>query len=107
MHRSWAIWQHDAWRYPTQALLSFASLGILLVLLAVERLRPPENTLFFLQGLLYCAARFGIEFLRDSPRAAWSLSLAQWACLAGALFFATRLTLLLSSTRRSYAHATA
>jgi phosphatidylglycerol:prolipoprotein diacylglycerol transferase len=106
-HLPWAVWQHDAWRYPTQAYLSFASLGILLVLLAVERLRPPENMLFFLQGLLYCAARFGIEFLRESPRTVGNLSLAQWACLAGGLFFAVRLTLLLHSTRRSYAHATA
>ncbi|MCW3053591.1 MAG: prolipoprotein diacylglyceryl transferase [Chthonomonadales bacterium] len=106
-HLPWAIWQHDAWRHPTQAYLSLASLGILMVLLCVERLRPPENTLFFLQGLLYCGARFGIEFLRDSPRTALNLSLAQWACLVGGLFFATRLTLLLHSTRRSYTHATA
>jgi phosphatidylglycerol---prolipoprotein diacylglyceryl transferase len=103
----WAIWQHDAWRHPTQAYLSLAAFGILLVLLAVERLRPPENTLFFLQGLLYCIARFGIEFLRDSPRLAGNLSLAQWVCLFGSLFFAVRLTQLLHATRRSYAHATA
>ncbi len=106
-HLPWAIWQHDAWRHPTQAYLSLASLGILLVLLALERLRPPENTLFFLQGVLYCAARFGIEFLRDSPRTAGNLSLAQWACLFGGLFFAVRLTLLLHSTRRLHVHAVA
>jgi len=101
----WAIWQHDAWRHPTQAYLSLASLGILMTLLCVERLRPPENTLFFLQGLLYCGARFGIEFLRDSPHTVGNLSIAQWACLAGGLFFAVRLTLLLRSTRRVYANA--
>lgn len=106
-HLPWAVWQHDAWRHPAQAYLSFAGLAILLILLGIDRLRPPENTLFFAQGLLYCAARFCIEFLRDSPRSAWNLSIAQWACLAGGLFFAVRLTLLLQSTRRIHEHAAA
>lgn len=106
-HLPWAVWQHDAWRHPTQAYLSLASLAILLILLAVERLRPPENTLFFLQGLLYCVARFLIEFLRDSPRLLGHLSSAQWACLFGGLFFAVQLTRLLHATRRIYEHAPA
>ena len=81
----WAIWQHGAWRHPTQMYDSLACLLILGALIAFERLGPRENALFYLQGLLYCAARFGIEFFRWHP----SLPLddlfpAQWACVAGA-----------------------
>ncbi|HLJ54881.1 MAG TPA: prolipoprotein diacylglyceryl transferase family protein, partial [Chthonomonadaceae bacterium] len=67
---------------------SVASVGILAVLLLVARRKPPENTLFCLQGLLFCAVRFAIEFVREGPRLPGGLTAAQWACLAGALFFA-------------------
>lgn len=86
----WAVWQHGAFRHPTQVYLSLAALTILTVLVRFERRSPPENSLFYLQGLLYCAARFLIEFWRDSPSAALGLSAAQWACLAGFLFFAIK-----------------
>jgi prolipoprotein diacylglyceryltransferase len=61
------------------------------------RVRPPENGLFYLQGALYCAARFAIEFFRahSGPPLALGLHAAQWACVAGFAFFATRLYLLL------------
>lgn len=83
----WAIWQHSAHRHPTQAYLSLANLLILIVLLYVERRKPPENTLFYLQGVLYCIARFVIEFYRETHTVAGMLTAAQWACLGGLLFF--------------------
>ena len=92
---AWAIWQHGAWRYPTQIYLSLASLLILGALLVFERASPRENALFFLQGLLYCVARFVIEFYRETAVAALGLSAAQWACLAGSAFFAVSLARLL------------
>jgi phosphatidylglycerol:prolipoprotein diacylglycerol transferase len=88
---AWAIWQHEAHRHPTQIYLALAALVILLVLLWRERRNPPENFLFYLQGVLYCAARFGIEFFRDGHSLWNGLSMAQWACLGGILFFGIRL----------------
>jgi phosphatidylglycerol:prolipoprotein diacylglycerol transferase len=93
-HLPWAVWQHGAYRHPTQVYLSLASALILVLLLRYERASPPENALFYLQGALYCAARFGIEFWRVAPPGPAGLTLARWACLAGGAFFATRLALL-------------
>jgi phosphatidylglycerol:prolipoprotein diacylglycerol transferase len=87
----WAVYQHGAWRHPAQAYLSLASLFILGVLLWRELRRPlPENGLFFLQGALYTAARFGVEFFREGRSLAVGLTAAQWACLAGFAFFTYR-----------------
>jgi phosphatidylglycerol:prolipoprotein diacylglycerol transferase len=84
----WAVWQHGMLRHPSQIYSSAASLAILSLLLIYERTRPPENSLFRLQGVLFCSARFAIEFFRDGSHNAAGLSVAQWACLAGAAFFA-------------------
>ena len=52
-----------------------------------------RTLLFYAQGLLYCLARFGIEFFRWHPAPPLDgLFPAQWACLAGFLFFAAQLT---------------
>lgn len=87
----WAVWQHDAWRHPTQIYSSLAGALIFFVLLRVERTRPPVNTLFYLGGLLYAAARFGIEFFRADDMTPSGLSTAQDACLLAVLFFGLRL----------------
>jgi hypothetical protein len=68
-HAAWAVWQHGAWRHPTQIYLSLASLLILGCLLLLERTDPRENALFYFQGLLYCVSRFVIEFFRATRRA--------------------------------------
>jgi len=90
----WAVWQHGALRHPTQIYLSLACFGILVILLWFERTGLPENGLFTLQGFLYCLARFAIEFWRDVPAGPGGLTTAQWACLAGAIFFAMKGALL-------------
>jgi len=95
-HVAWAVWQHGAWRHPTQIYLSLTSLSIFLFLVRLEKRRLlPENGLFYTQGMLFCASRFVIEFFRDTPSPILGLTLAQWACVAGFLFFTVRLVLLL------------
>ena len=114
----WAVWQHQAWRHPTQIYLSLASLLILFALIRLE-IRPartlPENVLFCVQGVLYCAARFVIEFWRAPAPAPLSnlpstfpsmlphspplLSIAQYACIAGGIFFGARLAHISRSSR--------
>jgi phosphatidylglycerol:prolipoprotein diacylglycerol transferase len=91
----WAIYQHGAMRHPTQIYLSLANAAILGVLLLVERRRPQENTLFFLQGTLYCFARFVIEFFRAGPATSIGLTAAQIACIGGILFFSIGLARLM------------
>ena len=98
----WAVWQHEAYRHPGQAYLSLANLAILIILLVLERKHPPENTLFYSQGMLYCGSRFCIEFYRDTPILISGLSLAQWACAAGFVFFAIKMHRLMETIRRPY-----
>jgi phosphatidylglycerol:prolipoprotein diacylglycerol transferase len=94
----WAIYQHGEWRHPTQIYLSLANAAILGILLLVERRRPAENTLWFLQGTLYCVARFTIEFFRAGPVTSIGLTSAQIACALGLVFFAIGLGRLMRRT---------
>lgn len=96
---AWAVHQHGAWRHPTQLYLSGANALILVALWRFDKMRPPENGLFYLQGVLYCLARFIIEFFRAGPPPVAGLTGAQWACLAGFAFFSIRLTRLLRSSQ--------
>jgi phosphatidylglycerol---prolipoprotein diacylglyceryl transferase len=99
---AWAVWQHNALRHPTQIYLSLVSLGILLLLLWWELRSPQENFLFAVQGILYCTARFIIEFFRETPHSNSGLSTAQWACLIGIVFFIAKFRGLLQENRRAY-----
>lgn len=88
---AWAVHDHGALRHPTQLYMAAAALGVLGVLLALDRYRLPENTLFYVQGVLFCATRLSIEFYRDGAPAYAGLTFAQWACLAGLAFFGYKL----------------
>lgn len=101
----WAILQHGALRHPTQLYLSGANALIFLLLWRLDTKHPPENTLFYTQGVLYCAARFGIEFFRETPPPVLGLTLAQWACLAGFTFFAAQGTRLIQRSKPAHAAA--
>ncbi len=90
----WAVYEDCAWRHPAQIYDSVANAAILLILLRLLRRNPPENMLFFVQGTLYCIARFAIEFFREAPAAYAGLTVAQWGCVAGFTYFAVRLVLL-------------
>jgi phosphatidylglycerol:prolipoprotein diacylglycerol transferase len=93
---SWAVYQHGAWRHPTQLYLALLSLLILTVLLWIEFRAPlPENGLLYVQGTLYAVGRFLVEFFREGTPFALGLTAAQWACLAGFVFFGSRLALFL------------
>ncbi|MDX1932959.1 MAG: prolipoprotein diacylglyceryl transferase [Capsulimonadales bacterium] len=99
-----AVYQHDAWRHPAQLYLSLACFTILGILLFVEFRRPlPENGLFYLQGLLYCPARFLAEYFREGHLFALGLTLAQWCCLAGFVFFLVRWRQMQSETEGKHA----
>ena len=96
---AWAVWQHGAMRHPTQVYLSLSCVLILFALWILAKNKPPENGLFFLQGALYCAARFFIEFWREGKSVAAGLTTAQLACIGGMLFFSAILTRLLYQHR--------
>ncbi|HEX3550629.1 MAG TPA: prolipoprotein diacylglyceryl transferase family protein [Candidatus Elarobacter sp.] len=90
-HVAWAVHDHGELRHPTQlysSLAAFATLGI--IVWADRRRALPDNAIFYLQGALFCALRFVIEFYRDVPSYG-TLTLAQYACVAGFAFFAYRL----------------
>jgi phosphatidylglycerol:prolipoprotein diacylglycerol transferase len=93
---AWAVHDHGAWRHPAQLYLSVAAAACFAVLLIVERRQIlPENGLFYLGGLLFCADRFVVEFFRDNAPAA-GMTLAQWACCVGAGIFAWKLAKLMA-----------
>ncbi|MGC1381208.1 MAG: prolipoprotein diacylglyceryl transferase family protein [Candidatus Baltobacteraceae bacterium] len=98
---AWAVEDHGAQRHPAQLYLAAAAALAFLVLLAVERRRLlPENGLFYLGGVLFCADRFAVEFFRDVPLTPLGITLAQAACIAGMAFFATKLVRLVRPPRR-------
>ncbi|MBV8172860.1 MAG: prolipoprotein diacylglyceryl transferase [Candidatus Eremiobacteraeota bacterium] len=86
-HLPWAIYEHGAYRHPTQAYLALAATAIFVALWYLHTKPLPENALFYIQGTLFCAARFGIEFFREGPSLFAGLSFAQYACIAGLAFF--------------------
>lgn len=99
---AWAVHDHGAWRHPTQVYSAVAAGATLALLIVLERRRTlPENGLFYLQGVLLCVSRFGIEFAREGPVAVFGMTIAQLACIAGVAFFGWRL-LQLQSTRRPF-----
>ena len=91
-HLLWGVHQHDALRHPTQIYLSLCALCVFCLLLFLElRGHLPENTLFYLQGCLFAALRFGVEFFRAVPVVTFGLTTAQWVCLPLFLLFVTLL----------------
>lgn len=86
---SWAIFQHNAWRHPTQIYAGLAALGIAGALLYLRPRLPREGDLFRAYLVLYAGTRFVVEFWRAGDRLG-PLSLAQWACLAGGAYILAR-----------------
>jgi phosphatidylglycerol:prolipoprotein diacylglycerol transferase len=98
---AWAVYDHGAWRHPTQLYSALAAAATLGVLVVVERRRAlPENGLFYVQGVLLCTSRFAIDFVRDVPVVIAGLTTAQLACAAGVTFFGWRLIRLMRPERR-------
>jgi prolipoprotein diacylglyceryltransferase len=93
---AWAMREDGAMRYPTELLSAAAAAATFAVLVVLERKRMlPENGLFYVQGVLLCAARFAVEFYREGPVTPLGLTTAQLACLGGLAFFGARLVVML------------
>ncbi|MBV8370688.1 MAG: prolipoprotein diacylglyceryl transferase [Candidatus Eremiobacteraeota bacterium] len=94
----WAVHDHGELRHPTQLYSALAALLTLAVITMLDRRRVlPEGGIFFVQGALFCALRFLIEFYREVP-AYGGFSLAQYACVAGFIFFVWKLRGLLKTS---------
>jgi phosphatidylglycerol:prolipoprotein diacylglycerol transferase len=92
---AWAVHDHGELRHPTQLYSALAAAATLALIAVLERRRMlPDNGVFFVQGALFCALRFVVEFFREVP-AYGGFSLAQYACVAGFAFFVWRLRVLL------------
>ncbi len=92
-HAAWGVMQHDELRHPTQLYSAFAALVTLAIIVVLERKRSlPENGIFYVQGALLCAFRFGIEFFREGSQTTLGFTTAQIACAIGFAFFAYRLS---------------
>jgi phosphatidylglycerol:prolipoprotein diacylglycerol transferase len=80
-HVAWAVYQHGAWRHPTQLYSALVASAIFGTLFALRDRMPREGDLFKLCLVLYGVSRFGLEFFRERHLAFGGLSLAQWACV--------------------------
>jgi phosphatidylglycerol:prolipoprotein diacylglycerol transferase len=75
-----AVWQHDAWRHPTQLYMAFVAAVIFVALWQLRNRMQHEGDLFKLYLVLWGGSRFVIEFLRQRDLSAVDLSMAQWVC---------------------------
>jgi phosphatidylglycerol:prolipoprotein diacylglycerol transferase len=96
-HVAWAMYQHDAWRHPTQIYSSIVAIALFAVLITLRDKMPREGDLFRLYLVLFGVSRFMLEFLRERNVSFGGLSWAQWVCLEMAGVFS--LTLMISSRR--------
>lgn len=70
-------------RHPTQLYASFWELGVLLILLGLEKKNQPKGRIFFLWILLHAIGRILMESFRDDFRGAEpGLSISAWISLA-------------------------
>jgi phosphatidylglycerol:prolipoprotein diacylglycerol transferase len=77
----WSIYQHDAWRHPTQIYSAVSAATIFVVLLVFRKKMAYEGQLFFIYLLLFGATRFVIEQFRWQSHLVWGLSSMQWFCM--------------------------
>jgi phosphatidylglycerol:prolipoprotein diacylglycerol transferase len=81
-----AIYQHGAWRHPTQLYSSACALATLAVVFAVRKHVRKEGDLFKVYLLLFGATRFAIEFLREGKPVWLGLTAMQFLCLELVIF---------------------
>jgi phosphatidylglycerol:prolipoprotein diacylglycerol transferase len=94
---TWAVYQHGAWRHPTQLYSSAVAVALFAILFALRDKMPREGDLFRLYIVLFGISRFALEFLRERNVAFGGLSVAQWVCLEMSVMFS--LTLFISRRR--------
>jgi prolipoprotein diacylglyceryltransferase len=79
---SWAVYQHDAWRYPTQFYSMLTAAAIFGVLFAVRKKMAYDGQLFLVFLILFASSRFFIEEVRwQSGNSIWGLTAMQWFCI--------------------------
>ena len=88
---SWAIYQHGAWRHPTQLYAGAAAALIFAVVWFSRGQMRREGDSFKLYLLLYGASRLAIEFARERSTVWNNLSLVQIICLETAIVAAIAL----------------
>lgn len=85
----WAVFDHGAYRHPTQLYLSVLALACAVILYGVERKNLFANGgLFLIGGMLFCIDRFIVEFYREGATMFGTLTVAQYGCMAGFVVFA-------------------
>lgn len=77
----WAVYQHDAWRHPSQIYSAATAAAIFTGLLLVRKHLTREGDLFKLYLLAFGASRFLLEFLRQNDTFWLGLTPMQWFCL--------------------------
>ena len=82
---SWAIYQHGAWRHPTQIYSAVAAAIVFSVVWFTRDKMKREGDSFKLYLVLYGTSRFAIEFARDRSVVWNNLSLVQIICLETAI----------------------
>ncbi|MBI2301464.1 MAG: prolipoprotein diacylglyceryl transferase [Armatimonadetes bacterium] len=77
----WAVWQHEAWRHPSQLYTAAWCVAMYLLLRAWRDRLPREGDLFRLYLVLFGLGRFVLEFTRERESRMLGLSAAQWVGL--------------------------
>jgi phosphatidylglycerol:prolipoprotein diacylglycerol transferase len=96
----WGVYDHGAFRHPTQLYSGLAAALTLALLVSLERRRAlPENGLFYVQIAVLCALRFPIEFAREVPAPWLGLTTVQVACVFACAYFGRRLVRLQSASQ--------
>jgi len=76
-----AMWEHGAWRYPTQIWSGLTALVIFCVLRGLRDQMPREGDLWKAYLVLFGLTRFVIEFYRERPIVWHGLSAMQLVCV--------------------------
>ena len=77
----WAIYQHGAWRHPSQIYSAITAFALFIGLLAIRKHMQREGDLFLLYLCGFGATRFLLEFVRWRESTYFGLSPMQWFCL--------------------------
>ena len=96
---AWAIYQHGAWRHPTQIYSALAAAAIFAIVWKTRDQMAREGDSFRLYLLLYGSSRFVVEFARQRPVVWGELSLVQLICAETAVLAALTLAWSYRKTR--------
>lgn len=96
-----AVYDHGAFRHPTQLYLSVAAALSFAVLAWLQRRGVLVDRLLYVGGMLFCIDRFVIEFFRDTSTALGPFTLAQLGCMAGFVVLSSMLVRRMNADART------